>query len=106
MGQIEEFKINPLPSITWNWLRLNDVNVKWNMDIEPCNIEIKEDNNEKAKDADIWGDIKTGAGEAADVIFAGETVKLMWQHLALEIQTIQKLQTVIQVYVRKWFMLT
>ena len=50
MGQIEEFKINPLPSITWNWLRLNDVNVKWNMDIEPCNIEIKEDNNEKAKD--------------------------------------------------------
>ena len=45
MGQIEEFKINPLPSITWNWLRLNDVNVKWNMDIEPCNIEIKEDNN-------------------------------------------------------------
>lgn len=41
MGQIEEFKINPLPSITWNWLRLNDVNVKWNMDIEPCNIEKK-----------------------------------------------------------------
>lgn len=75
MGQIEEFKINPLPSITWNWLRLNDVNVKWNMDIEPCNIEIKEDNNEKAKDADIWGDIKTGAGEAADVIFAGENGK-------------------------------
>ena len=75
MGQIEEFKINPLPSITWNWLRLNDVNIKWNMDIEPCNIEIKESENTEAQADDIWSNIKTGAGETADVIFAGENGK-------------------------------
>lgn len=81
MGQIKEFKINPLPSITWNWLRLNDVNVKWNMDIEPCNIELNEDRStenvvsvENSNSGDVtaaWDDIKTGAGEAADMIFDG-----------------------------------
>ena len=39
MGQENEIKINPLPSKTWNWLKLNDVTIRWNMDVSPCRIQ-------------------------------------------------------------------
>lgn len=84
MGQVEEWKINPLPSKTWHWLHMNDTDVKWNVDVTPCEIEEMEQagalttksNLEKMqKNMEEWKEIETGAGKATDSIFTADNIR-------------------------------
>lgn len=75
MGQENEIKINPLPSKTWNWLKLNDVTIRWNMDVSPCRIqETGSQQTETLKENDCDLKIATGAGQETDAIFTVDNI--------------------------------
>ena len=80
MSNISEYKINALPSKTWYWLNLNDTKVAWDSEVTPCSITtdgyVDAFYDAQSNDyADISASVKTGAGEAADVLFAGDNIK-------------------------------
>lgn len=75
MGQENEIKINPLPSKTWNWLKLNDVTIRWNMDVSPCRIqETGSQQTETLNENDCDLKIATGAGQETDAIFTTDNI--------------------------------
>ena len=80
MSNISEYKINALPSKTWYWLNLNDTKVAWDSEVTPCSITtdgyVDAFYDAQSNDyADISASVKTGAGEAADVLFAADNIK-------------------------------
>lgn len=73
------FNINPLPSLTWNWLGLNDTQLNLPKTVLPCEI-MQEDGNsvkkefftqKKADDRETkqFNNILTGTGKNADKLF-------------------------------------
>lgn len=82
MSNINEYKINALPSKTWYWLNLNDTKVAWDSNVLPCSIAtdgyVDAFYDAQSKDyEDISSSVKTGAGEAADVLFADNIKSLV-----------------------------
>lgn len=87
MKENETLKINPLPSKTWYWLRMNDTTVKWDGDVQPCKITSEEAGNTSENVINIeemtsavghsLKNLATGAGNEADVIFDNEQLPVL-----------------------------
>lgn len=67
MDESNTMKINRLPSLTWNWLKVNESRLRWGDTTLPCRLAVQA---EGLAPGDGLAQVKTGAGAETDGLYA------------------------------------
>ena len=67
MEDKKEMLMNPLPSPTWNWLKVNETPLKWSTAVSGCELTVED--AQQTETIAFSRNIETGAGATTDWIF-------------------------------------